>query len=45
MADIKEALLRQGLEPRPGTPDAFGRHIKSEYQKWGKLIKDVGIAN
>jgi tripartite-type tricarboxylate transporter receptor subunit TctC len=45
MVDIKDLLLRQGLEAAPGTAEAFGAYIKSEYQKWGKLIADVGIAN
>jgi tripartite-type tricarboxylate transporter receptor subunit TctC len=41
--EVKEALLRQGLEVAPGTPEAFGAYMKSEYQKWGKLIREVGI--
>ncbi len=41
--DIKQALLRQGLEPAPGTPEAFGKYMKAEYEKWGKLIREVGI--
>ena len=43
MPEIKDALLRTGLEAAPGTPDAFGAYIKSEYAKWGKLIAEVGI--
>jgi tripartite-type tricarboxylate transporter receptor subunit TctC len=41
--DIKQALLRQGLEPAPGTPEAFGKYIKAEYEKWGRLIREAGI--
>ena len=41
--DIKAALLKSGLEAQPGTPEAFGTYMKSEYQKWGKLIKEAGI--
>jgi tripartite-type tricarboxylate transporter receptor subunit TctC len=44
MPEIKDALLRTGLEAAPGTPDAFGAYINSEYTKWGKLIRDAGIA-
>ena len=40
---IKQALLRSGLEAAPGTPDAFGAYMKAEYEKWGKLIKEVGV--
>src|SRR5688572_14202352 len=39
----KEALLRQGLEAAPGTPEAFGAYMKSEYQKWGRVIREAGI--
>ena len=39
----KEALLRSGLEAAPGTPDAFGKYMRSEYEKWGKLIREAGI--
>lgn len=42
MPDIKEALLKLGLEAAPGTPEAFGAFMKSEYEKWGQLIAAVG---
>ncbi len=41
--DIKEALLKLGLEAAPGTPEAFGKYMKTEYEKWGKLIGEIGI--
>ena len=41
--DVKQALLRQGLDPAPGTPEAFGKYIKAEYEKWGRLIREAGI--
>ena len=41
--EIKEALLRQGLESAPGTPEAFGTYMRSEYQKWGRVIREAGI--
>jgi tripartite-type tricarboxylate transporter receptor subunit TctC len=42
--EVKDALLKNGLEARPGTPEEFGRYIHSEYAKWGKLIREAGIA-
>jgi tripartite-type tricarboxylate transporter receptor subunit TctC len=42
--EVKDALLRQGLEARPGTPEAFGDYIRTEYRKWGRLIADARIA-
>jgi tripartite-type tricarboxylate transporter receptor subunit TctC len=41
--EVKESLLRQGLEVAPGTPEAFGKYMRSEYEKWGRLIKEAGI--
>ncbi len=41
--ETKEALLRQGLEAAPGTPEAFSAYMKAEYQKWGKVIREAGI--
>ena len=41
--DVKEALLKQGLEVAPGTPVAFGAYMKSEYVKWAKVIADAGL--
>ncbi|MDB5924935.1 MAG: hypothetical protein JWN13_3871, partial [Betaproteobacteria bacterium] len=38
-----EALLKQGLEVWTTTPEAFGAYIRSEYDKWGRVIRDAGI--
>jgi len=42
-ADVKQALLTQGLEVRTSTPQEFGAYMKSEFDKWAKVIKDAGI--
>jgi tripartite-type tricarboxylate transporter receptor subunit TctC len=42
-ADTAEALLRQGLEVWTTTPEVFGAYIKSEYDKWGRVIRDAAI--
>ena len=42
-SDIKEALLKSGLEVAPGTPEALGKYMNAEYRKWGKLIVEAGI--
>lgn len=41
--DSAETLFKVGLEPWTSTPEAFGAYIKSEYEKWGRLIKEIGI--
>jgi tripartite-type tricarboxylate transporter receptor subunit TctC len=41
--DTGEALLKLGLEAWTSTPEAFGDYIKSEYDKWGRIIREAGI--
>ena len=41
--DVRKLLLTQGLEVRTSTPQEFGDYIKSEYGKWGKVIRTAGI--
>ena len=43
LPDIKEFLFKQGLDAAPGTPEDFGAYIRSEMDKWAKLIKAAGI--
>lgn len=39
---VKEQFASQGLEPTPSTPQEFGAYLKSEVDKWGKVIKASG---
>jgi tripartite-type tricarboxylate transporter receptor subunit TctC len=41
--DVTQLLLAQGLEVRTSTPQEFGAYMKSEFDKWAKVIKDAGI--
>jgi tripartite-type tricarboxylate transporter receptor subunit TctC len=41
--EVKELLNKQGLEPAPGTPEELARFIKSEYDTWGRVVKEAGI--
>jgi tripartite-type tricarboxylate transporter receptor subunit TctC len=43
MPDVSQALLAQGLEVWTMTPEAFGAYIKSEAQKWTRVIREAGI--
>jgi tripartite-type tricarboxylate transporter receptor subunit TctC len=43
MPDIRKALLDQGIEAVPSSPEQFAAYIKSETDKWTKVIKSVGI--
>ena len=44
MPDVKETLFRQGLEVAPSTPEAFGALMKSDHDKWGKIIREAGVS-
>jgi tripartite-type tricarboxylate transporter receptor subunit TctC len=41
--DVKDHLLRDGLEPVGDTPQAFAAVIKSEVSKWRTVVKAAGI--
>lgn len=41
--DVVEKLSAQSAEPIGSTPQAFGAHIKSEHDKWAKVIREAGI--
>ncbi|MGZ5176237.1 MAG: tripartite tricarboxylate transporter substrate-binding protein, partial [Burkholderiales bacterium] len=43
MPEARDALLAQGAEPVPTTPQEFDTFLKAEIRKWGKVIKDAGI--
>jgi len=41
--EVREQLQNAGLEPNVKETEAFRRYIKSELDKWTKLIKEAGI--
>jgi tripartite-type tricarboxylate transporter receptor subunit TctC len=43
LPEARAALLAQGAESVPTTPEEFGAFLKSEIAKWGKVIKEAGI--
>jgi tripartite-type tricarboxylate transporter receptor subunit TctC len=43
MGDVKQALLDQGIEAAPSTPEQFAAYIKSETGKWVSVIKAAGL--
>ena len=42
-AEMKEQLGKLGAEPVGSTPAAFAAFVQAESQRWGKIIKDLGI--
>jgi len=39
---ILERLAAQGVEPRPLSPEAFGRLVREDYEAMAKVVKAVG---
>jgi tripartite-type tricarboxylate transporter receptor subunit TctC len=40
---IKAKLIDLGGEPLPGPPEAFGKMIAAETEKWEKVVKAAGL--
>jgi tripartite-type tricarboxylate transporter receptor subunit TctC len=43
MPDVHEKLMKQGSIPAPNTPDEFDAIIKSDVERYGKILRDAGI--
>jgi tripartite-type tricarboxylate transporter receptor subunit TctC len=41
--EVIALLQKQGLEPSSSSPEELGRYIRSEYEIWGKVVKQAGI--
>ena len=40
---VKERLAAAGFEPAESTPEAFGALIRSELQRWKRVVNEAGI--
>ncbi len=43
MPDTIERLAAAGTDPVPGSPDQFAAFLKVEIDKWGKVVKSIGL--
>ncbi|MFA5489981.1 MAG: tripartite tricarboxylate transporter substrate binding protein [Candidimonas sp.] len=41
--DMRKRLLDNGYEPVGGKPEDFDKHIQAELDKWGPLVKQIGL--
>jgi tripartite-type tricarboxylate transporter receptor subunit TctC len=42
-ADVRERFAKEGAEPVASTPAETAAYVKSEYAKYGRIVKDNGI--
>jgi tripartite-type tricarboxylate transporter receptor subunit TctC len=42
-ASIRDKLVQSGAVPAPTSPEEFGKLIKSELERWGKVVREKGI--
>lgn len=40
--DVQARLLKMGAEMRPGSPADFGGFIRSEKERWARVVKQSG---
>ena len=43
--EIRLYLLHQGLDPAPTRPEEFSAYIRSEVNKWSRVVRDVGASS
>lgn len=41
--DLRERLTARGAEPAPGTPEQLAAQLKTDYNKWGPVVKSAGV--
>ncbi len=41
--ELAQRFASQGAEPRGTTPEELGRYMRSEYERWRKIIREAGI--
>ncbi len=41
--EVRAKLAQTGVVPAPGSPDEFGRYLRGEYERWGRIIREKGI--
>jgi len=41
--DVQRRLEEQGIDPAPSTPEQYAAFIRSETEKWARVVKDAGV--
>jgi tripartite-type tricarboxylate transporter receptor subunit TctC len=40
--DVQASFAAAGVEATPTTPEAFGAYIRSEFEKWRRVVQESG---
>jgi tripartite-type tricarboxylate transporter receptor subunit TctC len=43
LPQVRDALIRQGIEPRTSTPAEFSEHVASEVRRWTAVVQQANI--
>ena len=41
--EVREPLIKAGAEPAYKPPQAFAQFVREEYERYGKLVRDLGL--
>lgn len=41
--EVQKSIRALGTNPSPSTPEEFMRQIRTDYERWGKVIKAAGV--
>ena len=41
--EVRAKLAQTGVLPAADTPEEFGRYLRGEYERWGRIIREKGI--
>lgn len=42
--DLARSLAQQGSEPHPSTPEELARFVKTEHERWSRVVKAAGMS-
>ena len=42
-SEVRATLARQAVQPSPGTPEAFGALVASEFSRWKAIVQKTGF--
>jgi tripartite-type tricarboxylate transporter receptor subunit TctC len=42
--DIRQYLMHQGLDPAPTRPEEFSAYLRSEVNKWARVVREAGAS-